>query len=561
MKLTIGKKIFSIAALVLILMVSVAVYSIQLTARISAELATITTRHMPLLESISQINLHMLEKGLLLQRLFVLINEERPGDAVKRNHQRFKILGNRIDQEFKFIKTLIDPTGKPSEKVGLLEQSVAAIEQNYKKFRGQGERLLKVREADDEAEFEKLLPVLNQHQDAVDHEILTIRLHIEDLANQAVIRVDQEERNLLSVNSILTLLAFVFGIGLAALITRVIVRSVHNLVGGTKALEGGDLDVEVAVTSKDEIGSLTGSFNSMVGELRLKERIKETFGKYMDPRIVGNLLEHPEFTEPGGERREMSVLFVDLKGFTSISEKLTPNDLVKMINNYFTHMTKAISDNKGVVDKYMGDAVMAYWGPPFTGPDEHAALACNAALEALQHLEDFRADVTEELGSEADGLDIDLRIGVSTGDMVVGTVGSTAQKNFTVMGDPVNLGSRLEGASKAYGTHILISDRTRELAGDTIVTREIDLIRVKGKVEPTRIFELQSGDANGSERFAAGLAAYRDQDWNLAEGAFKQYQQAHPEDSATQVYLERINQLRASPPVPDWDGVWVFETK
>jgi class 3 adenylate cyclase len=557
MKLTIGKKIFSIAAMVLILMVAVAVYSIQLTARISGDLQTITTKHMPLAESISQIDLHMLEKGLLLQRLFVLIEEGGEANLIRLNKERFDIIGNRITTELKSIDTLLSDGGAAR----VLKENVDAVRDRYLQFRTHGLLLIKFSEQKKVEGFLKALPGLNQRQDAIDHEIVVIRNRIENLSNQAVIRADKEEKNLLKVNSILTIIAFILGAGLAAFISRLLVRSIQNLVKGTKKLEEGDLDIEVAITSKDEIGLLTGSFNSMVGELRLKERIKETFGKYMDPRIVGNLLEHPEFSEPGGERREMSVLFVDLKGFTSISEKLSPNDLVKMINNYFTHMTLAISDHKGVVDKYMGDAVMAYWGEPFTKPGEHAELACKAALAALEQLDKFRADVKKELGDEAEGLVIDLRIGVSSGDMIVGTVGSTAQKNFTVMGDPVNLGSRLEGASKAYGTHILISDRTRELAGDSITTREIDLIRVKGKKEPTRIFELVAAKEAGAEKFANGLRAYRDQNWDLAESAFNLYRDLNPTDFATQVYLDRILHLRASPPEQNWDGVWIFETK
>ena len=347
-----------------------------------------------------------------------------------------------------------------------------------------------------------------------------------------------------------------------------LVRAVRSLVAGTEAVESGNLDTEVPVTSTDEVGRLTGSFNHMVGELRLKERIKDTFGKYMDPRIVSNLLDHPEFAEPGGERREMTVMFIDLKGFTSISEKLAPDDLVHVINEFFGHMTEAISENSGVVDKFMGDAVMAFWGPPFTGPDEHSGLACLAAVEALDHLDRFRSDVARELGAEADGLEIDLRIGISTGDMIVGTIGSKASRSFTVMGDPVNLGSRLEGANKAYGTHVLISERTRELAAADVNARELDLIRVKGKTEPTRIYELMplpGGQAllpaSGGTPFQAGLEAYRRQDWDSAERAFRDFLGDRPGDSASEVYLARIAQLRAEPPPAQWDGVWVFESK
>jgi len=346
------------------------------------------------------------------------------------------------------------------------------------------------------------------------------------------------------------------------------VRNVRNLVQGTMAVEAGELDTEVPVISNDEIGKLTGSFNAMVEGLRLKERIQNTFGKYMDPRIVSNLLDNPEFAEPGGEKREMTVMFIDLKGFTSISEKLSPDELVNMVNDFFSLMGEAIANHKGVVDKYMGDAVMAYWGPPFTGPNEHGALACKAGLEALKRLETFRADVKNQLGAVADELDIDLRIGISTGDMIVGTIGSKASMNFTVMGDPVNLGSRLEGANKAYGSRILISERTRELAGDALISRELDLIRVKGKLEPTRIFELMAEQggvlalpAPAQDHFDAGLQAYRTLHWDQADTAFRKCLEMSPNDPPSSVYLERLTHLKNNPPPSDWDGVWVFESK
>ncbi|MBT5941129.1 MAG: HAMP domain-containing protein, partial [Rhodospirillaceae bacterium] len=266
MSITIGKKIFSIAAMVLVLMAAVALYSIRLTAGISADLETITTKHMPLAESISQINLHMLEKGLLLQRLFVLTNEEYQSTSVQQNKKRFETLSNRIEAEFKAIEELFTSAGRVSS----LKSNITAIRQNYTRYRGHGLVLLKLREQDDEAGFIKALPTLNNNQDAVDHEIIMVRNRIEDLSNQAVIHADKEEQNLLAVNSVLTVLAFIMGAGLAALISRLLVQSIQNLVNGTKTLEASDLDVEVAVTSKDEIGALTNSFNSMVGELRLK---------------------------------------------------------------------------------------------------------------------------------------------------------------------------------------------------------------------------------------------------------------------------------------------------
>lgn len=574
MQLNIAHKIFGIATIVLLLMLAVAVYSVQQIAKISADLETIVERQIPVADNVARINVKVLEQGVLLQRLFVFAEEAtNDAQAAQQARERMRTLGADVEQQFEDARRILATIeGRTKAQARILETQTTlggdldAIEREYRNFEAHALLLLQAREVGDRTGFSTLLEKLNVRQDAIFKEIATLRRHVEDLTNGAVVRADHEERSLLIANILLTSLASVLGLGFAAIVTRYLVTAVRRLVTGTESVEAGNLDTEVPITTADEIGRLTGSFNGMVGGLRMKERIKDTFGKYMDPRIVSNLLNHPEFSEPGGERREMTVMFIDLKGFTSISEALPADQLVHTINGFFTHMTEAISDTNGVVDKFMGDAVMAYWGPPFTEPNEHAALACKAATKALLHLEKFRAEVADELG--ADTVEIDLRIGISTGEMVVGTIGSTASRSFTVMGDPVNLGSRLEGANKAYGTRIMISERTRELAGTEISVRELDLIRVKGKETPTRVFELMASNASdghlalpGTTSFETGLVAYRNQDWEAAETAFNEFLMKQPNDSPSQVYLSRVDQLKAMPPGADWDGVWVFDTK
>jgi len=377
------------------------------------------------------------------------------------------------------------------------------------------------------------------------------------LTAESVTRAEYDERILLILNVSLTLLAIVLGLLFSLVVTKRLVASISNLVAGTRAVEAGQLDVYLEKRSEDEVGELTVSFNNMVDGLRLKERIKDTFGKYLDPRIVARLVDQPEFVEPGGERRDMTVMFIDLKGFTTISEHLSADDLVRLVNLFFGRMTDAVSAHHGVVDKFMGDAVMAYWGPPFTEPGAHAALACRAALDALRQLEEFRGDVAREVGGDGT-IDIDLRIGISTGPMIVGTVGSKASRSFTVMGDPVNLGSRLEGANKAYGTRILASEETWSTAGDVLPMREIDCIRVKGKLRPARIFEVTLGPAAALDKV---LAAYRAGDWNAADEALSRHLASSPDDPVALVYQARIAHLRKEAPPTGWDGVWAFDTK
>ena len=572
MRFNIAQKIFGITFVVLALMVTVAVYSIVLTANITDELDTVATKHLPVTEAVTRINVSMLEQGVVLQRLFVLAEEGVPHIKLAPGRARFEALAVEIDEEFEAAHQLFVSEEKAEPRLRstiiLLTDALDKIEREYKLFEEHGLSLVTAMESKDGHLFDALMAALYVQEDFIDAEIAGLRRHVEQLTDAAVLRAEEHEKTLLITNIILTALASLLGLGFATMVTRAIVRAVRNLVDGTEAVEGGNLDTEVLLTSRDEVGQLTEAFNDMVGELRLKERIKDTFGKYMDPRIVANLLDNPEIAELGGERREMTVMFIDLKGFTSISEVLEPDELVRLINCFFGHMTDAISQNKGVVDKFMGDAVMAYWGPPFTETGEHAGLACRAAIQALDHLELFRSDIKKELGDKAEGLDIDLRIGISTGEMIVGTVGSRTSMSFTIMGDPVNLGARLEGANKAYGTRAMISDRTRELAGDGIAVRELDLIRVKGKREPTRVYELLSVrddepvfSAPALAHFNDGLDAYRRQAWDDAVTAYNACLECDPDDSPAVVYLDRIRQLRATPLPADWDGVWDFATK
>ena len=552
MHFNIAQKIFGIAAIVLVMMAAVAIYSIQVTSEISKNLRLIATEDIPTSQSIGHINVRILEQFVILQRLSALEgNDEVAQQAIQLNIKRFEHLRTEITNKFTTVNAILSLEGEAT-----LLNYFKKVEKAYLKFESFGQMLVQFRINQDHISFDSLAEDLDDRQDAIDQKISNLYFYMSKRTREAVQHTYKQERNLLMVNSLLTAVAAIFALCFAAIVAHLLVRAVRALAIGAEAVQSGNLDVEVPVTTNDEVGRLTNDFNSMVEGLRLKERIKDTFGKYMDPRIVTNLLDNPEFSKPGGERREMSVMFIDLQGFTAISEALEPDDLVAMVNDFFSLMTDAISNNNGVVDKYMGDAVMAYWGEPFCAPGEHARLACQAAREARSQLEVFRQNVRSKLGEKVDGLDIDLRIGVSSGEMIVGTIGSTVSRNFTVMGDPVNLGSRLEGANKAYGTRILLSDRTRELVGQSLNFREIDIIRVKGKSEPIRVHELLNDKAQ-SDNYSAALLAYRNQDWDVAETEFRQF----ATDPAAQVYLKRIAYLRTTQLPSDWNGVWVFETK
>jgi adenylate cyclase len=260
----------------------------------------------------------------------------------------------------------------------------------------------------------------------------------------------------------------------------------------------------------------------------------------------------------------MTVFFSDLVGFTQMCESLTPDGVVRFLNHYFTVMAGPIREQNGILDKFIGDAIMAYWGPPFCAESEHAALACRSALAQKARMQAFRATLPDVLGFRKNLPHVDVRMGLATGDVTVGNIGSENAKGFTVIGDTVNLASRLEGANKEYGTGILVSHDTWQMARDAIEAREIDAIRVVGKTEPVRIYEvlglkgeLDPAGLSLRENYEEGLRRYRARDWDAAEAAFRR----NPDDDASRVMLGRIAHWRQDPRSVPADGVWDLTKK
>jgi adenylate cyclase len=305
----------------------------------------------------------------------------------------------------------------------------------------------------------------------------------------------------------------------------------------------------------------------MVEQLRLKERIRETFGKYVDPRVVEGLIDGPALATEG-RRHVMTVLFCDVKGFSSTSEGMTPQGLVKVMNRYFSTMSAPIRQHQGIIDKYIGDAIMAYWGPPFADDAEQASLAGLAALDMLALVSQLNAELPELLGIRTLPAAFDLRIGIATGEVLVGSIGSELMMSYTVMGDTVNLASRLEGANKEYGSRILVSEATAAAASAVIEAREIDRVVTLGQTRPQAVYEimarkgeLTTAQTELRDRFAEGLAAYRAQRWDDARRAFTAALSAVPGDAPSMTFMARIDRLSATPPGDGWDGAWHLERK
>jgi adenylate cyclase len=376
-----------------------------------------------------------------------------------------------------------------------------------------------------------------------------------------------EQRQAILIAAILTALAAALGLVFAALVSSGMARPVRRLLEGARAVEAGHLEETLTVTSQDEIGHLTTAFNRMVEQLRHRERMRQTFGKYVDPRIVEGLIDQPMLAADG-QRRVMTVLFCDVKGFSGASEGMTPQGLVKIMNRYFSAMSAPIRDHGGVIDKYIGDAIMAYWGPPFTEDADQARLASLAALDMLDGVVPLRAEFPELLGVRSLPISFDIRIGIATGEALVGSIGSELMMSYTVMGNTVNLAARLEGANKLYGCRILVSAATVAGADDAIETREIDRVVVLGHTQPHAIFEVmgRKGELTQAQvelrtNYSEGLAAYRARHWEDARRAFTAALDSVPNDGPSMTFIKRVDGLVTNPADDGWDGSWHLDQK
>lgn len=574
MRFPIGLKIFGIAVGLLILMATVALLNLRMTRTVDKQLAIIDNNYFPAYIALAQASIRSVEESSYARRLLLAIEGQDPTANPDDLRQAVADSGKASDQDITEARLYINRQIKDplsfEDHIALarLDDRVAALQKERGHYESALGKLIAAVKANDKPQTSELLAELDRWRDDLDRKSDAVRSDMRQLASAAIVGTRAYQRHLVNIGIALLAITAALGLTIAGIVTISLVRPVRRLLLGTSAVESGALDTFVPITSHDEIGLLTKSFNSMVGELRVKQQIRETFGKYVDPRIVAGLIDRPELTAAAGSRREMTILFCDMKEFTAFSEGMTPSALVNVLNRYMTLMSDPVRRHNGVIVPDIFVGIMAFWGPPFTGFDEHPGLACAAALDQLANLDVFRAELPELIGFKRGLPNVDIRIGVATGDVVVGSIGSEQTRNYTVIGDTVNLASRLEGVNKTYGTRVLVSEATQFAAADRFELREIDRVLVIGKTEPQRVFELlgRKGEVAGErlrlrDAFGEALDAYHRQAWDEARACFANCLEITPHDGPSRVFLDRIAEFHTAAPGPSWNGVWTLTEK
>lgn len=560
-------KIFGMVLGVVFLLLLVAYFSTLQLKKLNNELQDLAYYSIPITNLIAKVNVHVLTQELHVNRMYRLYSNPKNGkqhinDELIHFKQRgalvYQELQKAIELSRKTLKTSVRKKEQQAFKhfLYLLERIAVEYQQAYDDSLTILQRLSTEKKVD----VHQLQSLLLQKQKLFDQEINSLLRELEHFTTQAAQTAEKHEKTMLKVYLLVSSLTIAIGLLFAYLTATRLTYAIRKLTRSAKEVSKENYDTQIDQVANDEVGKLSDSFNYMLSELKMKAEIEAQFAKHIDPRMVNKIINDPEESRTGGKKEQMTVFFSDIEDFDSILANQSTDEIIERKNHYYDMMSAAIANYQGVIDKFIGSTVMAFWGPPFVETSKHCQLACLAALDQIKNI--------DSLDPQTNGKHLPLHIGIATGTVVVGNMGSETSKSFTVMGDTVNIASRLKGVAKQYGVYVLIPEQTKRHIQEIIETREIDLIRVVGKNEPIRIYELvglhievKSHQLEFRDCFEQGLSAYRQQEWDEAERYFTTCLTMQTQDQPCQLFLQRIDTLRKKPPKQGWDGVWQMVKK
>ena len=535
--MTIRAKISVLAFALLALLAVVGGIAMDGLLRVHGELKSLHRDILPLDTMIERMVRDEIEREAAL---YATLRNGAPADRSER-------LAALLDSEAKALDELVKKIGDHGALVdhpdiaALLEAPSAALAERAGAFAKSARDLSEALRSGDAREADRAFSTFSEQitemRDALDDLGAAMRQGVED----AAARAEEHEARVEKLVLIAALLALAAGIVGTVVISGLITRPIRDLVAAARRVDGGALDVSVETQGTDEIAGLGRTFNTMVEGLRTKERIKETFGKYIDPRIVEDLIGETSLLD--SSRRTMTVSLARYDGFAEFAENRPPEEIVDRINLYYTAMAHEIVERNGVVDKMVGDSVLAFFGSPFTPDDTQAEIACLAALEQARW-------------RPADGHSGHRpRIVIASEASIVGNMGSEQIRSFTIMGDNVALAETILSVCDEYDAAILITGATRARLGDGIVTRHLDNVLLPGRDEPVALHEVlgQAGEVPEADITFAGtynqaLNAYLARDFDRARAMFEACAEERPDDPATGMLLQRLDFIEMAPP-------------
>jgi adenylate cyclase len=564
---SLGAKFVGLTAGLILLLSLTAFISLRNSAETVRQIHQVVDFAIPAYGALARSHIRSLEAAVALRRAVLAAEDTAGSDAVVAAHwQEFVKAQSEFHREFADAAYHLEAVGAPTlpSQSAALREILVDLQGLSRAYDQQAQPLL-------EAITQRSVPEARHHLATIDRIRNQLGTRLENarvsmFTDLKLIARDAEDAQ--ARTQIATIVVFVIssilGLAVAAIGAVRLIRSIRSIVHGAEAVEKGNLETRIDIPPRrDEIGRLARSFNQMTEGLRMRERIRETFGRYVDRRIAEQLIGTRDLLAERGEHREASVMFCDLVGFTGLSERIEPEKVVQFLNAYFSVVTREITATDGIIDKYIGDAVMAYWCPPFVPQSETALRSADAALLCLSQMPAVTEAYRRIFDRTARVQRSTVRIGIASGTCLAGSVGAEERRNYTVIGDTVNLASRLEFANRTYRTTILVCPRTAESIRSRFALREIDTVLLPGIEQAQSLFEILGRidhvtpeQSMLQARYAEALSAYRHGDWTLARQGFEACLALMPDDGPSDIMLQRLDKLSAMPDGDGWNTAW-----
>ena len=567
---SLGAKFVGLTAGLILLLSLTAFISLRNSAEMVRQMGSVVEFAIPAYGALARSHIRSLEQAVALRRSLLLAQD--PGvadDAIAEHVQAFRKAQAEFDREIADAERLLegqrDSTSSATVAAGLqrLAEALTELRPLIENYETETAACLAAISARALPEARRRLVTIDGLRQQLGERLETMRAGM--FATLKVISKeaqDTEARARVATIAVFVL-SSILGLATAAIGAMRVIRSIKSLVLGAEAVEGGNLDTRIQIASRDEIGRLAASFNRMTEGLRMRDRIRETFGRYVDRRIADQLIGAHDLLAERGERRDVAVMFCDLAGFAALSERVEAEQLVRFLNAYFSILAREIAATEGIIDKYIGDAVMAYWCPPFVPQDAVPLRSADAALLCLRQVPAMAA-FSEAIFGGGTAYHPRIRIGIASGQSITGSIGANERRNYTVIGDTVNLAARIEAATRVYRTTNLVCGRTAATIRTSFQLREIDTVLLPGFDAPQTIFEIlgRAGQVAAEQQelrasYELALDAYRRGDWPDARQRFSDCLSMAPEDGPARTMLQRIETLAATPATADsWSSVW-----
>jgi adenylate cyclase len=550
--LSLAAKFVGLTAGLILLLSITAFISLHSSDSTVDEIHSVVEFAIPAYGALARSHVRSLEQGLALRRALLLAEDPLASPAalqqrVDEFHAAVEGFARESAAAGRLMATERDHERMVVAAEGLqaLIDRLAALQAAAGRLRQEAELCMGAVQRRSLGEARTRLAALDGLRDQVNQELEAVRSGLFDVLERVAAEAAAAQARARVASLVVFVLASALGLGVAALGAARLIRAIRSLVQGAEAVERGNLETRIEVASRDEIGRLAASFNRMTEGLRMRDRIRDLFGRYVDPRVAEQLIGPQAPLSERGERREVAVLFCDLAGFTALSEQVPPERLVAFLNAHFALLAQAIAATDGIIDKYLGDGVMAYWCAPFVPAGEAATRSAEAALECLARLPAITAASRRIFG---EGIYRPrLHIGLDSGQAVTGSIGAEQRRNYTVIGDTVNHAARIEEATRLYDVATLVSARTAAALAGRFVLREVDSVQLAGIEAPQPLLEILGragevppGRLRLAARYAEALAAWRRGDVAAARAGFEDCLALAPDDGPSEAMLSRL---------------------